>query len=358
MTDYREITQEIINAINGKQDAVTHLVNERTLESHFDAVDNFDRAINVLAMNNKGDRYTEVENEDGTSQKIWHRQKVSADKRELWNGKLQYTMYKSESAKYEPKKAHATASIKASIKNLPQARQYNTTVDASKEFKPSLKSTKGYRVAGYHFFQKAIVLDIVDADKESREYLLRNEENNEEIIHLVFRYMPFDRFGRRNKYDGIAQLRNFLQSQKFIVSQNPASLKDALNILVGYTVEFPSILSYNYAGADDSHVTMKDGKKRIFKRSKSNSDLLTVYTVFGEFESFEREFSDSKSAEYQSISEFSPVDADCFEYEDLQQVICNPSSNFKQGSIIKHECHKEFAESLPLAYNHISAIFD
>ena len=30
----------------------------------------------------------------------------------------------------------------------------------------------------------------------------------------------------------------------------------------------------------------------------------------------------------------------------------------QQGNIIKHECHKEFTESLPLAYNHIGYIFD
>ena len=331
------LTQDIINAINATNDLARQNRNERTLESHFNAMDNFELSLNVLAMNNRGDRYIEVEKEDGTTKKVWHNSRACADKRELWNGKIQYAMYKSESAKYEPKKAPATASIKASIKNLPQPRQYNTNVELSKEFKPSLASTKGYRVAGYHFFQKAIVLDLVDADKESREYLLRNDESNEEIIHLVFRYMPFNRFGKPNKYDGITQLRSFLQSQKFIVSQHPTSLKDALNILVGYTVEFPQLYSYNFT---------------------SKSDLLTVYTVYGDFESFEREFSDKTSAEYQSISEFAPVDADCFEHEDLQQVICNPSSNFKQGSIIKHECHKEFAESLPLAYNHIPYIFD
>ena len=319
----QNLTQEIINAIYGQQDAVHHLNNERTLESHFDAIDSFERAINVLAMNNLAKKSFE---------------KAPAQKSDLWNGRLQYTMYKSESAKYEPKTDAPKASIKASIKNLPQPRQYNTTVDSSKEFKSVQNNTKGYRVAGYHFFQKAIVLNLVDADKESREYLLRNEQDsNEEIIHLVFRYMPFDRFGRPNKYDGITQLRDFLKSQKFIVSQKPASLKDALNILVGYTVEFPSLFSYNFT---------------------SRSDLLTVYTVYGDFESFEREFSEKDTSEYQSISDFVESDSDSFEYENLQQVIFNNTSNFKQGNIIKHECHKEFTMSLPLEYSHISAIFD
>ena len=338
MNNLQNLTQDIINAVYGKQDAVTHLANERTLDSHFEAVDNFDRAINVLAMNNLGDRYTEVEKEDGSVEKKWFRTKESADKRDLWNGRIQYTMYKSETEKYLPKQNAPKAKIKATIKNLPTPRKFEGVVDSTKEFKPTVATTKGYRVAGYHFYQKAIVLDLVDSDKESREYLLRNEsDSNEEIIHLVFRYMPFDRYGRPNKYDGITQLRTFLQSQKFIVSQKPASLKDALNILVGYTVEFPSIYSYNFT---------------------SKSDLLTVYTVYGEFESFEREFSDKKSAEYQSISEFVDSDKDSFEYEQIQQVIFNNTSNFKQGNIIKHECHKEFTESLPLAYNHIGYIFD
>lgn len=331
------LTQNIINAIYGQQDAVKALSNERTLESHFNAIDRFEQAINILAMNNKGDRFTEVENEDGSVDRKWFRGRDKANGKELWNGRLQYTMYRSESEKYEQKKAPATATIKASIKNLPDRTIGNKAV-SNKEFKPSFGNISTYKVVNYHFYKKAIVLDLVDADEIRTTYLKReSQDDSPEIIHLVFRYMPFDRTGKPNRFDGITQLRDFLHSQKFIVSQNPASLRDALNILVGYTVNFPSFFSINLT---------------------SKSDLMTVYSVYGDFTDYEREFSEKDTSEYQSISDFESSDSDSFEYEDLQQVIFNRSSNDKLKDIIKYECHKEFTESLPLRYSHVSAIFD
>jgi hypothetical protein len=135
MTTLQNLTQAIINEVNGKIEATTHLNNERTLESHFEAIDRFEQSINVLAMNNKGNRFTEVENEDGTTKRVWNRGRATADKRELWNGRIQYTMYKSETEKYESKKAPATATIKTSIKNLPDRTLGHKTV-SDKEFKP------------------------------------------------------------------------------------------------------------------------------------------------------------------------------------------------------------------------------
>lgn len=355
---YATIAQDIINAINGKVEGTQALANERTLESHFNAIDRFEQSINVLAMNNLGDRYHEVENEDSTTKRVWNRGRATADKRELWNGRIQYTMYRSESAKYEQRKAPATATIKASIKNLPDRTIGNKSV-SDKEFKPSLGNISTYKVVNYHFYKKAIVLDLVDADEIRTTYLKReSQDDSPEIIHLVFRYMPFDRTGKPNRFDGITQLRDFLHSQKFIVSQNPASLRDALNILVGYTVNFPSFFSINLTGADDSHIITKNGEHKTFKRNRSNSDLMTVYSVYGDFTDYEREFSEKDTSEYQNISDFESSDSDSFEYEDLQQVIFNPSSNDKLKDIIKYECHKEFTESLPLRYSHVSAIFD
>ena len=270
MTTLQNLTQDIINAVYGQQDAVRHLNNERTLKSHFDAIDSFDRAINVLAMNNVGDRYREVErNGQVQTRRIVGRE--SADKRELWNGRIQYTMYKSESAKYEPKTDVPKASIKASIKNIPSHREFKGSIDASKEFKPSKQSFKSFTVQNYHFYNKAIVLELTDPDKEWVARQRRElAEKNPEVIHLVFRYAPFSRTGKPNPYDGITQLRDFLKTQKFITSQNPSTLRDALDILVGYTVDFPSFYSYN---------------------STSKSYLLTVYSVFGDFTDFEVEFS-------------------------------------------------------------------
>lgn len=291
MTTLQNLTQDIINVVYGQQDAVLHLNNERTLKSHFDAIDNFDRAINVLAMNNVSDRYHEVER-NGQVQTRRIVGKESANKTELWNGKIQYTMYKSESAKYEPKKDAPKASIKASIKNIPSHREFKGTVDASKEFKPSKQSFKSYTVQNYHFYNKAIVLELTDPDKEWVARQRRElTEKNPEVIHLVFRYAPFTRTGKPNPYDGITQLRDFLKSQKFITSQMPSTLREALDLLVGYTVDFPSIFSYNYTGSDVANIITKDGKHIKKSTRTGKSDLLTVYSVFGDFTDFEVEFS-------------------------------------------------------------------
>jgi hypothetical protein len=338
MTTLQNLTQEIINAVKGQQEAVTHLNNERTLQAHFDAYDSFDRAINVLAMNNKGDRFEEIENEDGSVEKKWLRKRGMANPKELWNGRIQYTLYKSDTDMFAPKKSPAKASIKASIKSLPQAREFKS-VALNAEFKPQLGNITTYKVEGYKFYQKAIVIELVDADKIHDTYLRReSQDETPEIIHLVFRYMPFNKKGQPNPYDGITQLRNFLYSQKFIAEQNPSNIRQALDILTGNTVNFPSFYSLNLT---------------------SKSDLMTVFSVYGEFSDFEREFSEKDTSEYQMISEFSPVDADSFEFENLSQEIYNTDSCKRgNGIVINYDCHKEFRQNLPLEYNHISAIFD
>lgn len=340
MNNLQNLTQEIINAVYGQQDAVKQLKNERTLESHFEAMDEYERAINVLAMNNRGDRFEEIENEDGSVDKKWFRGRDKADARELWNGRLQYTMYKAESDRYTEKKAPAKATIKASIKNLPTTKEYKA-VASNKEFKPSLGNIATYKVVTYRFYQKAIVLDLIDADKIHDTYLRReSQEDSPEIIHLVFRYMPYNKKGQPNPYDGLTQLREFLHSQKFIVEQNPSNIKEALDMLTGQTVNFPSFFSLNLT---------------------SKSDLMTIYSVYGDFTDYEREFSEKDTSEYQSISEFTPVDADAFETENLKQEIYSKDSfENLRSNIIKYECHKEFRVSIPTDYTHliISQMFD
>lgn len=253
------LTQDIINAVintDVEMDVMLQASRSRQIERIEKSRESFETAINVLAINNSSDR---------------NFKKACANKSDLWNGRIQYTMYKSDTEKLQPMQDAPKASIKASIKHIPSSRKFEGVADSSKDFKPSLKSFKSYTVENYHFYNKAIVLELTDPEKARESYQNRElAEKNPEVIHLVFRYMPFTRTGKPNPYDGITQLRDFLKSQKFLVSQNPSNLREALDILVGYTVDFPNIYSYN---------------------NTTKSDLLTVYSVYGDFSQFEVEFS-------------------------------------------------------------------
>jgi hypothetical protein len=272
MTNLKEMTQEIINAVYGKQDAVTHLANERTLDSHFDAIDRFEQGINILAMNNVGDRYKEVATENG-SKIVRVVGKDKADKRELWNGKLQYTMYKSESDKYLPKKSASKASIK--VKNFSKKSTYIHTTERADIDYSALKpnsSLNYYSVVSYRIFKKAVILEVLNPDHESDARQNRElPEKNPQTLHIVFKYEPLTKTGQINPYDGLTQLKSFLKNQKCVTTTKPATLRDALESLVGNTVDFGVVYPYNYT---------------------TKSDQLTVFSVFGDFESFEEQFTE------------------------------------------------------------------
>lgn len=336
MTNLKEMTQDIINAIYGKQDAVAHLTNERTLDSHFDAIDRFEQGINILAMNNVGDRYKEVATDNGSKiVRVVGRDK--ADKRELWNGRLQYTMYKSESEKYLPKKSASTASIK--VKNFSKKSTYIPTpervdIDYS-TLKPN-SSLNYYSVVSYRIFKKAVVLEVVNPDSENTAIQNRElPENNNLPLHIVFRYEPLTKTGQINPYDGLTQLKSFLKKQKCVTTTKPATLRDALESLVGNTVDFGVVYPYNYT---------------------TKSDNLTVYSVFGEFDTIEEQFSEQNYS-FEDSTEYTEVDDDCLGYESVKpEVYAN--INLKNNRVISYDCHKEFLEPIPLVYNHIGYIFD
>lgn len=258
MTNYKEMTQEIINAIYGQQDAVAHLSNERTLDSHFDAIDRFEESVNVLAMNNRSDR---------------NFKRACANKTELWNGKIQYTMYKSESDKYLPKKSASTASIK--VKNFSKKSTYIPTTERVDIDYSALKpnsSLNYYTVVSYRIFKKAVILEVLDPDHESDARQNRElPEKNPQTLHIVFKYEPLTKTGQINPYDGLTQLKSFLKKQKCVTTTEPTTLGDALQALVGNTVDFGVVYPYNYT---------------------TKSDNLTVFSVFGDFESFEEQFAE------------------------------------------------------------------
>lgn len=153
----------------------------------------------------------------------------------------------------------------------------------TKDYKPSNSSFETVRVVDYRIYHKAIVLEVASADAEritgyfddmineynaKRDVYFDVDTRNESTYHVVFRYEPFDRFGKPNKYDGIMQLRNFLNQQKFITEQKPVRVGEYLEILKGNKVNLPLSMVYNYT---------------------EKSDKLTVYKVYGNFEEFDKE---------------------------------------------------------------------
>ena len=156
------------------------------------------------------------------------------------------------------------------VKALPKATYIPSKPTVTgKESKPNA-DVNTFKILDYKIYHKAIVLEIVDADIERNEYIERKtHEENVLTQHLVFRYQPFTRAGKPNPYDGIMQLQNFLKGFKFITESKPSTIKEALEILKGYTVNLPNSMRYNFS---------------------KKSDNLTVYTVFGEFDEFESQF--------------------------------------------------------------------
>ena len=186
----------------------------------------------------------------------------------------------------------STKKAKASIKeykSLPKASYLpQKPIASTTDYTPKYTSYQTVKVVGYKMYKKAIVLDVLQQNEirpsfrydelvengyDRNSYHDIDSRNTDEskmmVQHIVFRYVPFDRFGKPNPYDGIKQLRDFLHSQKFIASQNFIKVKDALDLLVGYTVDIPNVIPYGYT---------------------QRNDFLTVYSVFGDFENFENEF--------------------------------------------------------------------
>lgn len=177
------------------------------------------------------------------------------------------------------------------FKSLPKATYIPSKPTVTgKESKPNA-DVNTFKILDYKIYHKAIVLEIVDADIERNEYIERNtHEVNVLTQHLVFRYQPFTRAGKPNPYDGIMQLQNFLKGFKFITESKPSTIKEALEILKGYTVNLPNAMAFNYSGSDNCNIITKDGEHKKVNTKTGKADNLTVYTVFGDFDEFERQF--------------------------------------------------------------------
>lgn len=274
--------------------------------------------------------------------------------------------------KVAKKATPSTAKVHKIEKALPQASyipskpsashtKYTATQILNQDGKTPIYSPNFnfYKVENYKVYKMAVVLDVRSVDDiQSKKWFddlalglqkegidkSRDEQDNEQIfIHLVFRYQPITITGKPNPYCGINQLKNWLKSQDFIQSQSPATLKDALEILKGSTVSIPNAMAFNYS---------------------TKSDNLTVYTVFGDFDHFTESF-DTSTQEYHLISEYEMKDKDengkviKDSYESITPEVYAKSSKINGVyGLISYDCHKDFVQELPLAYNHIDAIFD
>ena len=250
------------------------------------------------------------------------------------------------------------------IKSLPQNYVPSKPVASTTDYTPKNSDVNTYKVVEYKVYKQAVVLDIISSDVERNEFLTRStHEVNTLVQHLVFRYQPFTKDGKPNPYDGIKQLKDWLNGQKFITKESPVTLREYLDILKGSIVSIPTAIPYNFAG--DSircREEVKNGK-RTFKAIHSSSDELTVYTLFGEFDTFAEQFAESTKTEYQPISEYFLRDEDSETSETINQevyVIGNERESYdkRNSIIIKYDCHKEFRQELPLCFNHISSMFD
>jgi hypothetical protein len=213
------------------------------------------------------------------------------------------------------------------------------------------ESATFYKVLGYKVYKQAVVIDYIPADemtssryfddavlglqKEGIDHSRDDEEVNRIVSHLIFKYNPLKPNGKPNPYCGFTQLNRWLHSQKFITSQYPHTLGEALDILNGSVVCFPRTFAYNYTAKADS---------------------FSVFTVFGDIESLVERW-ESSPASYTPISEFIEKDDESDEVEVIAPEVYGAS--FKPYHItIAYECHKEFLEPFPIGYSHISAIFD
>lgn len=366
--------------------------------------ESFELAINMLASNNVGDR------KDENGHYIVGR--ASANANELWTasvtattdgaisttGKLTHTIYKSESDRLvrqygnkQESTPRACIKVRKNAKVLPKAtyitdsKVVNTTYDAYRIYKADGKTpiystqVNFYSILNYRVYKRAVILDIIPVEDrkelhgfdevytqkvtESIDHSRDTEELNTLVSHLVFVYEPFDKYGKPNKYDGFTQLKDWLKSMKCVTSTNPATLGDALNAIVGQTLPIPRATAFTYSGSDFSNIITKDGKHKRLASKTGLSDLATVFTVFGDFDDFERAFANVEHIEYQSITEFFLKDKDengkviPDTYEFIPSEVYAKPSTAIGSSIIKHDCHKEFKTSLPLELNHIPFIF-
>ena len=282
MTNFKEMTQELVNEVVTSM-AIEEL-NSHTLENRFAILDNVEQAVNVLAMNS----YDHKRN---------RRDKVNP--KELWNSSLSHSLYSAEWNKllegHVERKAPARACIKSKVKHgstyIPSTPSASTTKYDDKKIYSSddeeIKATTSsvYHIVSYRVYRQAVILDIesTETSKVYRSYdeYLNNvtpneidhsrdlEDDNEPFIHLVFRYQPLTRFGKPNPYCGLEQLKTWLHTLKIVNDNAPATLKDALELIVDETVAIPFAPAYSYT---------------------SKADYLTVYTYAGDTEDLEREF--------------------------------------------------------------------
>lgn len=270
--------------------------------------------------------------------------KVVKETYDFWFTGLQDKLpWKKVAKKTEP----TTATIKKH-KSLPQNSYLKSlpTTSSTTDYNPTSTQTQSFKVVGYRIYKKAIVLDVVNAEKnritkyydeilekgiDRNVYLDVDSRNEGMISHLVFKYEPFGRDGKPNPYDGIKQLREFLHAQKFIASQGFVRIKEVLDFIIGYTLDFPNVIPYNY---------------------QPKSDLFTVYSVFGDFTDFEREFSEQTPQDYIPISDYFERDEDSESPDVIEK-----DFRIKYNPILTYDCHKEFIEPLTLEYSHINAIF-
>jgi hypothetical protein len=362
MNNFKDFLTSVVNEV-ASQNAVEEL-RKHSLEDMFEILDNTEQAINVLAMNNIGDR-RKVDDEGKVTYLV---QRGSASPKELWNGKLTHTMYASDEqrllATERKPKAKSRAVIRSNVKhgssyiekhtNKSSSTTYTSTQILSADGKTPIYTSdaKMYTVTNFKVYKMAVVLDITPVDsfsskkwfddeilglqKEGIDHSRDEQDESQNFMHLVFRYAPLTSTGKPNPYCGLTQLKNWLKSQDFIQRQAPATLKDALEILKGSTISIPNAMYFNYS---------------------TKSDLLTVYTVYGDFDHFTESFEPQTKQEYHSISEFILRDLDSETSESLNQEVYAKIST-KITPILTYDCHKEFSTQLGLEYNHIGSIFD
>ena len=154
------------------------------------------------------------------------------------------------------------------IKSLPKASYITENKATLSDYVPSNDYSRDYVVTDYRIYKRAVVLELQSDNREA--YLNRQTpESNKLSSYLVFRFEPFGKDGKPNPYDGLTQLKSFLKAQRFITNEKPSTLKDALELLKDEKVSVPSAFEYNFT---------------------AKSDLLTVYTVFGDFDLLDIEF--------------------------------------------------------------------
>lgn len=185
------------------------------------------------------------------------------DEEARWN-----QLIASAPTKSSPSSKKQVAKVRE-VKKLPKATYITENKATLSDYKPSFTYFRDYVVADYHIYKRAVVLELQSDSRE--DYLNRQTpETNKLSTYLVFRYEPFGKDGKPNPYDGLTQLKDFLKAQRFITTAEPATLKDALELLKDEKVSVPSAFEYNFT---------------------AKSDFLTVYTVFGDFDLLDIEFS-------------------------------------------------------------------